>query len=102
MRIYHKILLNMALKKQHSTSTALHKINETIANGLNKNQPAKRSVVVALDMSKAFDTVNIHKLTSKLLLTNVPDTIKKFIANYLRGRQAYTVYQNKISKQKNN
>ena len=87
-------------KKQHSTSTALHKINETIANGLNKNQPAKRSVVVALDMSKAFDTVNIHKLTSKLLLTNVPDTIKKFIANYLRGRQAYTVYQGKISKQK--
>jgi hypothetical protein len=49
-------------------------------------------------MSKAFDTVNLHKLSSKLLRTNIPNTIKKFTINYLKGRIAYTVYQNNKSK----
>jgi hypothetical protein len=47
-----------------------------------------------LDMSKAFDTVNTYKLTRKLLNTNIPHTILKFTANYLKGRKAYTTYNN--------
>ena len=38
--------------------------------------------VLALDMSKSFDTVNIHILTHKLHQTNIPHTIIKYIANY--------------------
>ena len=49
---------------------------------------------VALDMSKAFDTINIHTLIRKLLQTNIPGTIIKFIANYIKGRKAYTTYRN--------
>ena len=37
-------------------------------------------------MSKAFDTINIHTLIRKLLQTNIPGTIIKFIANYIKGR----------------
>ena len=56
--------------------------------------PPARTITVALDMSKAFDTINIHTLIRKLLHTNIPGTIIKFIANYIKGRKAYTTYIN--------
>jgi len=51
-------------------------------------------------MSKAFDTINIHKLIDKLHQTNIPPTILKYIENYIKGRKAYTTYHNSQSKQK--
>ena len=50
-------------------------------------------------MSKAFDTVNIHILIHKLQQTNIPNLIKKFVANYIKGRKGYTLYQGSKSKQ---
>ena len=47
--------------------------------------PPALTITVALDMSKAFDTINIHTLIRKLLQTNIPGTIIKFIANYING-----------------
>ena len=58
-----------------------------------------RTIIVALDMSKAFDTIDIHTLIRKLLQTNIPGTIIKFIANYIKGHKAYTTYRNHTSKQ---
>ena len=46
--------------------------------------PPARTITVALDTSKAFDTINIHTLIRKLLQTNIPGTIIKFIANYIK------------------
>ena len=51
-------------------------------------------------MSKAVDTINIHTLIRKLLQANIPCTIIKFIANYIKGRKAYTTYRNHTSKQR--
>ena len=51
-------------------------------------------------MRKAFDTIYIHILIRKLLQTNIPGTIFKFIANYIKGRKAYTTYRNHTSKQR--
>ena len=64
-------------KPKHSTTTALHNINNTITRGFNQLKPPDRRVSVALDMSKAFDTVHIHKLIDKLHNTQIPNTIKK-------------------------
>jgi hypothetical protein len=73
-------------RAKHSTKvTALHNITNTIITGFNQNQPPDRTIVVALDMSKAFDTVNIHTLIDKLTHTNTPTTIVKYTANYLLG-----------------
>ena len=47
-----------------------------------------------------FDTINIHTLIRKLLQTNIPGTIIKFIVNYIKGRKAYTTYINHTSKQR--
>ena len=77
-------------KTQHSTVTALHTLNNTVAKGFNQIAPPARTITVALDMSKAFDTINIHTLIRKLLQTNIPGTSIKFITNYIKGRKAYT------------
>ena len=89
-------------KTQHSTVTALllHILNNTVAKGFNQMAPPARTITVALDMSKAFDTINIHTLIRKLLPTNIPCTIIKFTANYIKGRKAYTTYRNHTSKQR--
>ena len=47
-------------KTQHSTVTALHTLNNTVAKGFNQMAPPAQTITVALDMSKAFDTINIH------------------------------------------
>ena len=55
---------------------------------------------VALDMSKAFDNINIHTLIRKLLQTKIPGTIIRFIANHIKGCKAYTTYRNHTSSQR--
>ena len=57
-------------------------------------------MTVALDMSKAFDTANTHTLIGKLLQTSTPGTILKFVANYIKGRKAYTSFRNHKSIQR--
>ena len=86
-------------KTQHSTVTTLHTLNNTVAKGFNQMAPPARTITVALDMNKAFDTINIHTLIRKLLQTNIPVTILMFIANYIKGCKAYTTYRNHISRQ---
>ena len=54
------------VQTKHFTNTALHNINNTVATGFNQPIPPTRTIAVALDMSKEFDTVNIHTLTDKL------------------------------------
>ena len=87
-------------KTQHSTVTALHTLNNTVAKGFNQMAPPARTITVALDMNKAFDTMNIHTLIRKLQQTNIPGTIIKLIANYIKGRKAYTTYINHTSSQR--
>jgi len=84
---------------KHSTVTALQNITNTIAKGFNEKTPPKRTVLVSLDMSKAFDTVNIHTLISNLQYTSTPSMLIQFIANYIKGCKAYTLYNNNDSKQ---
>ena len=57
-------------------------------------------VAVALNMSKAFYTVNMHELIHELTLINIPTIIIKFIANYIKGRQACSQYNATLSKLK--
>ena len=87
-------------KTQHSTVTALHTLNNTVAKGFNQMAHPVRTITVALDLSEAFDTINIHTLIRKLLQTNILGTIIKFIANYIKERKAYTTHRNHTSKQR--
>ena len=55
------------VQTQHSTVTALHTVNNTVAKGLDQMAPPTRPITVALDMSKAFDTINIFFTLEDLL-----------------------------------
>ena len=84
-------------KTQHSRVTAIHTLNNTVAKWFNQMACLARTITVALDMSKALDTINIHTLIRNLLQTNI--TIIKFIANYIKGRESYTTCRNHTSRQ---
>ena len=86
-------------KPLHSTTTALHQITNQITQGFNLKQPPERTIVVSLDLSKAFDTVNIHNLIHKIHQTTIPNTIIKFISSYIKGRKGFTLIQDSKSKQ---
>ena len=68
--------------------------------GVQPNSYPARTITVALDMSKAFDTISIHTLIRKLLQTKIPGTIIKLKAYYIKGRKAYTTYINYTSSQR--
>ena len=91
--IYHQ----HGFKTKHSTTTALHQLTNHITTGFNQKKPPHRTITIALDMSQAFDTVNHYTLIEKLINTNTPTLITRFIANYIRGRKAFTQYKNKNS-----
>ena len=80
--------------------TALHTLYKTVAVRFNQMALPVRTITVALDGSKALGTTNIPTLFRKLLQINIPDTIIKFISNYIRGRKAYTPYRNHTSIQR--
>lgn len=85
-------------KAKHSTTTALMEITSAIAMGFNKKQPPERSVMVALDMASAFDIVDHQTLIEKLLRTPVDNKLKKYISNYIKGRSAFTLFNDKKSR----
>ena len=57
----------ISYKNKHFTCTTLHNICYQVEIGLKNSRPLQRTVEIALDMSKAFDLMNIHKLIHKHL-----------------------------------
>ncbi len=73
-------------RKGRSTTTALHDITEHINKGLNQRQPVERTIAVAIDLSKAFDTVDHAQLLKDVSELDLNSHIKGFLCAYLRGR----------------
>jgi len=88
-------------RSQHSTVTALHDFNKTIADGFNQKKPPKRTVLLQLDLSKAFDMVSHDKLLKDLNQTTLPPETKRWFNCYLRGRQSRTKFRNQTSSARN-
>ena len=80
-------------RKCHSTATALHEISTHITDGLNKKQPVDRTVAVAIDLSKAFDTVDHDLLMEDIHNLQLNGNIKRFLCSYIRGRQTYVEFR---------
>ena len=54
--------------------------------------------MVAFDLSRAFDTVNFGILMKIILETTLLPTIKRWLGNYMSGRQPYVTFRNINSK----
>ena len=84
-------------RKGHSTTTALHTIYEHISAGLNVKKPVERTISVAIDLSKAFDTVDHSQLLKDIQELELNGNIKRFLCAYLRGRQTFVEFRGERS-----
>jgi hypothetical protein len=80
-------------RSEHSTVSALIKIVSAIHRGFNEKAPFHRTILVCLDLSKAFDSVNIFKLIWKINNSTLPTDLKRWLNCYLKGRQCRTKFQ---------
>lgn len=85
----------------HSTSSALLPTVTRIANGFNERKPPLRTATVAIDISKAFDAVQHSLLLNQICDTNLNSNLVHWLAAYLRGRQARTIWQGAFSSWRN-
>jgi hypothetical protein len=63
-----------------------------ISEGFNHSKPPKWTVLVALDLSKTFDSVSITLLLEQIAGTDLHSNIVRWLAAYLRGRSAACIY----------
>ena len=85
-------------RQARSTTTALLPITESIARGFNEPKPPTRTTILAIDFSKAFDTVPHHRLLHRILQSNLHNNLIRWVAAFLGGRQACCQYQSARSR----
>ena len=85
-------------RKGRSTLTALQEVSTHIKTGLNKKKPVDRTVMVCIDLSKAFDTVNHEILIRDIAALPLNGHLKRFLSAYLRGRQTFVEFRGIKSK----
>ena len=90
-------------RKEHSTISALSDFNQQVTNGFNEKLSTKpdRTVLLQIDLSKAFDMVNHDKLIKDLDESALPPSLKRWFSCYLRGRQSKVNFRNHLSKGRN-
>ena len=89
----HLSTFNLSIPR-HSTVTALNELSTVIADGFNQRKPAARTVLVALDLSKAFRyCVSRYPSSSWLTIPRFQEHLYAWLATYLHGRQARTLVQ---------
>ena len=88
-------------RAQHSTVSALNELNQDISAGFNSKKPPARTILLQIDLSKAFDMVNHDKLIKDLNESSLPSFVKRWLSCYLRGRQSTVNFRNKTSTSRN-
>ncbi|WP_435331504.1 reverse transcriptase domain-containing protein, partial [Klebsiella pneumoniae] len=75
-------------RPHHSTTTLLTNLTQKIHDGINSRKP-QRTLLITIDISKAFDAISRPLLTNKIYNTTLHNNTKRWLANYLTGRQSY-------------
>jgi hypothetical protein len=88
-------------RKNHSTVSALNDFNDQVASGFSKKRPPDRTVLLQIDLSKAFDMVSHDKLLKDLGQSSLSDPLKRWFNCYLKGRQSRVNFRNTTSKCRN-
>lgn len=81
-------------RKGHSTNTALINMSDNIIRALDKGQA---TVLVLLDFTKAFDTIDHSLLVAKCNYFGLNPVSCKFIESYLNNRTQRVVINNEVS-----
>ena len=78
-----------AFRPTGSTTAALIALMQSVTDMLATNPFVS---LIALDFSKAFDTVRHDTLLSKMALLNIPDSIYNWLVNFFQGHEHCTKY----------
>ena len=81
-------------RKLHSTESALLHFTDELLNNMDQK---KISVVVLLDMSKAFDSIRHDLMLRKLRKSGVSEPACAWFESYLSQRQQVVKFQNTVS-----
>ena len=84
-------------RKGRSTITALNCIVHKIRTGLNHPQPCHRTVLAALDLSAAFDTVSHEVLIDDIYRSPLSHHTKRGLVSYLGGRSTFVEFRDERS-----
>ena len=84
-------------RPRQSFVTALNELSTAIANGFNQAKPTHKTILVALDLSKASDTVCHANLLDLVNKTTLPGAVVRWLSIYLHGRQARTLFRDVLS-----
>jgi len=83
-----------AFRPQGSTTAAIITLLHKVTHLLLTNPYV---IVIALDFSKAFDTVRQHTLLDKIAQLDLPDHIYNWLVNFFNGHSHQTKYGNVMS-----
>ena len=87
-------------RHNHSTVSALLPVTTQVARGFN-DKPPQRTATVAIDIAKAFESVNHTLLLNEICDTDLNPNLLRWLAAYLRGRQSSVTWQGSSSSWKN-
>ncbi|KAI5750926.1 hypothetical protein M8J77_002520 [Diaphorina citri] len=90
-------LFQSGFRRRHSTATALVKVTDDVRLSLDAG---KATILVLLDMSKAFDSVDFDVLIATLKGMGLSDNTLSWIGSYLRGRRQRVMHDGKYSEWK--
>jgi hypothetical protein len=76
----------------HSCVTALLPIIKKVAIGFNGPAPASRSALCAVNISKAFNSINHILLLEQIAASPLHPNLVRWLAAYIRGRTAHCIY----------
>ena len=91
-------LAQHGIRPKHSICTSLSTITSDIAAGFSRKKPAHRIVLVAIDLTAAFDNVDHQQLLDCVFNINIPATIRRWFYNYMQNRPAKVHFRQKESK----
>jgi hypothetical protein len=75
-------------KPEHSTTTYLSLLSQAVLTGFNHRSPPLRTVMVTIDLQKAFDKVPRILLSEKIINCDIHNNYKKWLTNLLTNRSA--------------
>ena len=81
-----------------STTTALLPLAHQVAAGFNQTCPPQRNVAMAVDFSKAFDTVDHTSLLRIIHESTMDDNTIRWLCTYMRRRKGPCMYNGVRSK----